>query len=222
MRNYDFIKFGECVQWKSDADDTCRTMQVCTPPHLAISDHTKINLIPSDKNEEEEVCTSYSVSAYELFPILSPFNEGYWHALQTAVSAGADSSVASTMLRNSNLTYEECLLLMQHIPSSKEQLFPIVSSLFPKESKSVSIVFKINWQGKDYPAKDFLLFKGTKEEEEVTVSTSGLGTELIDEESGLPISDEAEMLDNDIYYYMSEEELMNLSDEEIIATLESV
>lgn len=223
MRNYDFIKFGECVRWKDNINDTCRTMQVCNPPKYPIDDHTRISLITTEENEVEEIASSYSVCAYELFPVLRPFDEGYWHALQMALSAGADSTIVGAMLRSSNLTYEECLLLMQHTPSpsSKEQLFPIISSVFPGKLKFISLAFDITWEGKNYPAKDFILFKGTKEEEEVTVSTSELNMKLIDEEDGLPTSDEAEILDNDIYYYMSEEELMNLTDEEIITILEN-
>lgn len=115
MRKFDFIRFGECVQWKDNLTNTYRTMQVCTPFKQPVNGKTIINLITFDeRNEDENICNSYSVQAEKLIPVTTPFSEGYWYALQAALKAGADTPVISAMLRTANLTYEECLLHIQY------------------------------------------------------------------------------------------------------------
>lgn len=220
MRKFDFIRFGECVQWKDNLTNTYRTMQVCTPFKQPVNGKTIITLIPFDeRNEDENICNSYSVQAEELIPVTTPFSEGYWYALQAAFEAGADTPVISAMLRTANLTYEECLLHIQYSDTYKDELRTIVISLFPEESKTTSPIFQITWNGKEYPAKSLTIFKGTEKEEAVTVSVLNLQRELINEKTGANISVDAEELDGEIYFYLSNEE-MNLSDIEIITIVE--
>lgn len=217
MNKYQFIKFGECVQWMDNNTNRYRTMQVSTPTPFPINDDTQINLIPayeSDCNDEE--CKSYSVKANELIPLITPFHKGYWCALQAALKNNAGTDIVSAMIQSSNFTYEECILMLQNTDTFKDKLEQIINTLYPEESNQSLIT----WNGKDYPSKRFILFKGTNDEQEVTVSVVELGNELIDDETGLPISDEAEELDNSIYYYLDEGEI-NLSDTEIIEIVEN-
>lgn len=88
-----------------------------------------------------------------------------------------------------------------------------------EESTSYSPVSPIIWNRKEYPSKSLVIFKGTEDEQEVTVSVVELQNELIDSETDIPVSDEAEEVDGDIYYYLSESE-MSLTDNEIIAIIE--
>lgn len=220
MRKFDFIRFGECVQWKDNLTSTYRTMQICTPFKQPANGKTIINLIPFDERDKDEnISNSYSVQAEELIPVTTPFSEGYWYALQAALAAGADTPIISAMLRTANLTYEECLLHIQYSNTHKDELRTIVISLFPEESEATSPIFQITWNGKEYPAKSLTIFKGTEKEEAVTVSVLNLQSELINEKTGANISVDAEKLDGEIYFYLSNEE-MNLSDIEIIAIAE--
>lgn len=151
---------------------------------------------------------------------LTDFNRGYWCALQDAISNGADSTVITSMLKCAGFTYDEC---MHHIEASgfyKDKFLPIINSLFPEESKSFAEITMITWNGLQYPSKSLTIFKGDREEQEVTVSIEELQFELIDEAECTPISDEAESIDNTIYYYLSKEEF-KLSDDEIIEILEN-
>lgn len=84
---------------------------------------------------------------------------------------------------------------------------------------SYSPVSPIIWNGKEYPSKNLVIFKGTEDEQEITVSVEELQKELIGDETGAPISNEAEEVDGDIYYYLSESE-MSLPDNEIVAIVE--
>lgn len=220
MRTYNFIKFGEQVQWMDDTTNTCRIMQVCCPIPAPITDNSKIQIVSADDSDHvEEENNSYSVSASELFPLLTPYNNGYWNALQTALAAGADTTILSTMLRNSNLTFEECLLYMQYCNTYDDKLYSIVDSLFPEESKFFSHIQVITWNGQSYPSKTLTIFKGTKDEQEATISVTKLSHELIDDKTDIPVSDEAESLDGDIYFYLEEKEI-NLPDDDIIAIVE--
>lgn len=222
MRTYNFIKFGEHVLWMNDTTDTCRTMQVCCPLPNPITDNSKIELIPADDSSdyiEEEESKSYSVSASELFPLLTSYNNGYWNAFQTALTVGADTTILSAMLRNSSLTFEKCLLYMQYSSTYDNKLYSIVDSLFPEESKFFSHIQTISWNGKNYPSKTLTIFKGTNDEQEVTVSITQLSHELIDNKTSVPVSDEAESLDGEIYFYLEEKEI-HLSDDDIIAIVE--
>lgn len=151
---------------------------------------------------------------------LTEFNRGYWCALQDAVSNGADSTVIDSMLQCAGFTYEEC---MRHIENSdfyKEKLLPIIKSKFPEESKHYAEITMITWKNRQYPSKSLTIFKGDKEEQEVIVSIDELQLELLDEEECTPVSDEAESLDNTIYYYLTKEEF-ELPDDEIIEILEN-
>ncbi len=220
MKKYDFIRFGGLVQWKNDITDTCRIMQVCCPPPNPITGNTEIKLIPTDDSANtEEESKSYSVSAKELSPQITPFNYGYWCALQTAIRAGADTNVSIEILRDTRLTFEECLFYMQYSNSYTDKLYSIIDLLFPEESKHYSHIQTITWNEREYPTKKLTIFKNTKEEQEVTVSVTKLGHLLIDNEA--PISDEAEELDSCIFFYLLDQEI-NLPDEDIIEILESI
>lgn len=218
MNKYEFIKFGECLQWKDVTTGSCRKMQVCISPNLPINDETLIDLIPSD--EEDEGPSSYSVKACELIPILTEFNRGYWCALQDAISNGADTTVINSMLKCAGFTYDEC---MRHIEASdfyKDKLLPVIKSMFPEESKHFAEIEMITWNDRQYPSKSLTIFKGDKHEQEATVSIEELQFELLDEVECTPVSDEAEELDDQIYYYLSKEEF-ELPDDEIVEILEN-
>lgn len=221
MRKYDFIRFGQCVQWEDDITGICRTMQVCCPLPNPITDNVKIQLIPSDSdNYAEEESISYSASACELFPLSTPYNDRYWCALQTAMTVGADRTVLSEMLRKSNLTFEECLLYMQYSNSYSGKWYAIVDSVFPEESKYYSHIETITWNEKKYATKKLTIFKDTIDEKEVIISVIELEHKLIDRRNDIPISNEAKKMDADIYFYLREKEI-NLPDDEIIAIVES-
>ena len=68
-------------------------------------------------------------------------------------------------------------------------------------------------------SKTLTIFKGTKDEQEATISVTKLSHELIDDKTDIPVSDEAESLDEDIYFYLEEKEI-NLPDDDIIAIVE--
>ncbi|RHH14402.1 hypothetical protein DW228_06270 [Bacteroides fragilis] len=90
----------------------------------------------------------------------------------------------------------------------------------PKTEESVyAPILPITWKGKEYTSKTLVIFKDTKDEEVVTVSIIELEKELIDDETGAPVSNEAEEVDGDIYYYLSKIEML-LPDNDIIAIIE--
>lgn len=70
----------------------------------------------------------------------------------------------------------------------------------------------VNFQGKEYPIKEITLEDGSV----TLVSTEALDVALICDEDGMPISKEAEYIDNKIAYYFPEDELETLTNEEMI------
>ena len=90
----------------------------------------------------------------------------------------------------------------------------------PETGKSVyAPILPITWKKKEYASKPLVIFKDTEDEEAVTVSAIELEKELIDDETDPPVSNEAEEVDGDIYYYLSKSE-MHLPNNEIIAIVE--
>lgn len=218
MNKYDFIKFGDPVQWFDVSTDTFREMVVCCPVHLPVKADTRIELIPmkNDNDDPDEECTSYSAWADELVPWLSPFQEGYWEAVLDAEKSGADRNVLLAMLKILKLSLMECVYLM--LQSNACKLFPVLCQLFPEAEDMLTV---IKWEYDEYFARKLTIFRGTDEEEEILVSVTSLENRLIDSETGTPVSDEAEAVDAEIYCYLTDEEML-LSDERSITIAESV
>lgn len=215
MNRYDFIRFGGLVQWFDDSTDTCRKMQVCLPPKEPIDDNTKIGLIQTNEDECEETPTSHSVKASELFPWLEPYQEGYWRGVQEAEKSGADMNVLLAMLTSSQFCLMECTYLM--LQSNACKLFPALCQLFPEMEDMFQV---ITWEKQEYFARKLTIFRGTNDEQKILVSMTSLQDRLIDSDIGAPISDEAEEIDGDIYYYLTDNEMI-LPDETVIAMVES-
>lgn len=215
MNRYDFIKFGGYVQWADNSTDTLRKMQVCLPVKEPVGADTLIELISTDEDNPEEVGVSYPVRAAELLPWLDLFSNGYWQAMMTAETNGAGMNVLSAMLKESQLCLMESICLMLH--NNTYRLFPVLCQYFPE----VEDMFQtITWEDREYLTRKLTIFRGTHDEEEVMVSLISLENRLIDGETGVPISDEAEKVDGEIYYYLTNEE-MPLPDEQVIPIVES-
>ncbi len=215
MNKYDFIRFGESVQWFDDSADRFRIMQVCRPFNSPANDNTEISLIPSDEDECEEVCISYTVKASELLPYITPFHTGFWQALSEAQKNGASEATLLAVLRSLNIDMATCILLMYR--NDCYSLYPVICQLFPGTEDIFQV---ITWEGKDYPARKLTIFRGMPEEQEVLVSVTELSSKLIDSETDCPVSEEAEELDSTIYYYLTEDEI-RLPDQNIIVLVES-
>lgn len=215
MNRYDFIRFGGYVQWADDSTDTLRKMQVCLPVKDPVSADTLIELISTDEDNPEEVGVSYSVRAAELLPWLDLSSNGYWQAMMTAETNGAGMNVLAAMLKESQLCLMESIYLM--LQNDAYMLFPVLCHYFPK----VEDMFQtITWENREYLARKLTIFRGTHDEEDVLVSLISLENRLIDGETGVPISDEAEEVDGEIYYYLTDEEML-LPDEQVIPIVES-
>lgn len=215
MSRYDFIRFGGYVQWADDSTDTLRKMQVCLPVKDPVSADTLIELISTDEDNPEEVGVSYSVRAAELLPWLNLSSNGYWQAMMTAETNGAGMNVLSAMLKESQLCLMESIYLM--LQNDAYRLFSVLCHNFPE----VEDMFQtITWENREYLARKLTIFRGTHDEEDVLVSLISLENRLIDGETGAPISDEAEEVDGEIYYYLSNEEML-LPDEQVIPIVES-
>lgn len=215
MNRYDFIRFGGFVQWTDDNTDTFRKMQVCLPVKEPIEDDTIIELIASDGNRPEEASVSYSVRAAELLPWLNSFQEGYWKAVQEAEKNGAEENVLLAMLKSAKFCLMECVYLM--IQSDACKLYPILCQLFPEMKKMFQVIM---WEEREYPARKLIIFRGAKDEQKILVSVIRLQDRLIDSETGVAFSDEAEEMDGNIYYYLTDEE-MKLPDQRVISIVES-
>lgn len=216
MKKYDFLRFGGRVQWVDNSTGTIRKMQVCLSLQEPVEDNTRIELVAADEDSVGEVNISHSVRAAELIPWLNSFQEGYWKAIQEAEKSGADEEVLLAMLKSMSVGMTECIYLM--LQSDYYKLYPILSHLFLE----MEDVFKvIMWENRDYPARRLTIFKGTNDEREILVSVTRLEDKLIDSEAGAPVSDEAEEVDGDIYYYLTDEE-MRLPDKSIAMIVEGV
>lgn len=215
MSRYDFIRFGGYVQWADDSTDTLRKMQVCLPVKAPVSADTLIELISTDEDNPEEVGVSYSVRAAELLPWLDLSSNGYWQAMMAAETNGAGMNVLSAMLKESQLCLMESIYLM--LQNDAYRLFSVLCHNFPE----VEDMFQtITWENREYLARKLTIFRGTHDEEDVLVSLISLENRLIDDKTGAPISDEAEEVDGEIYYYLSNEEML-LPDEQVIPVVES-
>lgn len=80
--------------------------------------------------------------------------------------------------------------------------------------------YSINWLGKEYPAIDIVIFAGTENEQQVTISSTDLDAILLEDMDGSIASNEAIKLDETIAYYIEPEEF-NLTEEEIIKIVEA-
>lgn len=215
MNRYDFIKFGGLVQWADDNTDSCRKMKVCLPVRIPIGDNTSVELIAEGENIPEEVGRSYSVKASELLPWLNSFQKGYWKAVLEAERNGAGMNVLLAMLTSSQFGLMECVYLM--LQSNACKLFPVLCRLFPKAEDILQV---ITWGKQEYFARKLTIFQGTNDEQEILVSMTSLQDKLIDNDTGAPVSDEAEEVDGKIYYYLTDCEMI-LPDKRIITLVES-
>lgn len=80
--------------------------------------------------------------------------------------------------------------------------------------------YSINWLGKEYPAIDIVIFAGTDNEQQVTISSTELDAILLKDMDGSIASNEAMKLDETIAYYIEPEEF-DLTEEEIIKIVEA-
>ena len=215
MSRYDFIKFGGSVQWYDDTSGRYHTMKVCHPVPLPVSEDTVISLIPAKDEECEVICIPGSVKASELVPCPSSFDKGFWKALTETGKNGASDDVLLAVLCSSGMGVAEYIHLMYE--SNHYGLYPVLCHLFPETEEIFRI---ITWKGKDYPVRRLTIFKGTPEELEILVSVESLSRELIDDNTGVPVSDEAEEVDGQIYYYLADEEI-TLPDGRIVTITES-
>lgn len=85
MNKYYFVNIGAEVIWHPVNSDEKKVMQVCTSAPHPVENDTLVSLIFSDKKG------NVKVKAVELTPKLTDFNQGYWCALQDAVSNGVNS-----------------------------------------------------------------------------------------------------------------------------------
>ena len=214
MNRYDFIKFGGYVRWADDSTDTLRKMKVCLPVKEPVEDDTRIELTPTDEDNPEEIAVSYSVRAAELVPCVNPYQEGYWKAMMTAEESGACEDILLAMLKESSLCLMESVILM--LQSNACKLLPILCRLFPEVEDTF---LTITWKDKEYMARRLTIFRGTNDEENILVSLTSLEHKLIDD-VGAPFSDEAEAVDGEIYYYLTDEEML-LPEERLVAIAES-
>ena len=80
--------------------------------------------------------------------------------------------------------------------------------------------YSINWLGKEYPAIDIVIFAGTDNEQQVTISSTELDAILLEDMDGSIASNEAMKLDETIAYYIEPEEF-DLTEEEIVKIVEA-
>jgi len=80
--------------------------------------------------------------------------------------------------------------------------------------------YSINWLDKEYPAIDIVIFAGTDNEQQVTISSTELDAILLEDMDGSIASNEAMKLDETIAYYIEPEEF-DLTEEEIIKIVEA-
>ena len=142
------------------------------------------------------------------------FHEGYWQAMMTAEANSAGMEVLYAMLKESRLCFIESIYLM--LRNNAYGLFPILCQFFPK----VEDMFQtITWENREYLTRQLTIFRGTADEENILISLISLQNRLIDSRTGAPVSDEAEVVDGEIYYYLTDEDIL-LPDEQIIPIVE--
>lgn len=143
---------------------------------------------------------------------MTDFNQGYWCALQDAVSNGASDTVIQEMLRSAGFTYWECYWHIQNSDFQSEKIWSIIRGMFCQNPDY------IDWNGADYPIKTVVIFENTPDEEKVTVSIERLARQLLDD-MGNWSTREAEFVDEQIYFYL-DEDTFNMPDENIVEYLE--
>ena len=120
MNKYYFVNIGAEVIWHPVNSDEQKVMQICTSVSYPVENDTLVSLIFSDKRG------SVKVKASELTPKLTDFNQGYWCALQDAVSNGASDTVIQEMLRSAGFTYWECYWHIQNSDFQSEKIWSII------------------------------------------------------------------------------------------------
>lgn len=216
MDKYNFISIGQKV-WADiyEYGQNKTLMQVCTNVRGNIKDDTKVNLIMlSEEKMPEEILEAFSYRADELTPYIKPFDQGYWCALQDAVSNDVNNSTIIQMIKTAGFTYWDCYYLMKDSDFESERLKNIVHSMF---CQCPGLML---WEGKDYPTKVVTLFAGTENEETVKVATASFEKLLMNQDGNCK-NEEAVCIDNQIFYYMNDEEF-NYPDKDIIEILEDV
>ena len=124
MNKYYFVNIGAEVIWHPVNSDEKKVMQVCTSAPHPVENDTLVSLIFSDKKG------NVKVKAVELTPKLTDFNQGYWCALQDAVSNGASDTVIQEMLRSAGFTYWECYWHIQNSDFQSEKIWSIIRGMF--------------------------------------------------------------------------------------------
>ena len=206
MNKYYFVNIGAEVIWHPVNSDEQKVMQICTSVSYPVENDTLVSLIFSDKRG------SVKVKASELTPKLTDFNQGYWCALQDAVSNGASDTVIQEILRSAGFTYWECYWHIQNSDFQSEKIWSIIRGMFCQNPDY------IDWNGADYPIKTVVILENTPDEEKVTVSVERLSRQLLDD-MGNWSTREAESVDEQIYFYL-DEETFNMPDEDIVEYLE--
>ena len=181
-------------------------MQVCTSVPHPVENETPVSLIFTDKRG------NIQVKASQLAPKLTDFNQGYWCAIQDAISSGTSDTTIQEMLHSAGFTYWECYWHVQNSDFQSEKLWEIIRGMFCQNPDY------IDWNGADYPIKTVVIFENTPDEEEVTVSVERLGRQLLDD-MGNWSTREAEFVDGRIYFYL-DEETFNMPDIDIVEYLE--
>ena len=169
MNKYYFVNIGAEVIWHPVNSDEQKVMQICTSVSYPVENDTLVSLIFSDKRG------SVKVKASELTPKLTDFNQGYWCALQDAVSNGASDTVIQEMLRSAGFTYWECYWHIQNSDFQSEKIWSIIRGMFCQNPDY------IDWNGADYPIKTVVILENTPDEEKVTVSIERLARQLLDD-----------------------------------------
>lgn len=126
MNKYYFINIGAEVIWHPENSDEQKVMQICTSVSYPVENDTLVSLIFSDKKG------SVKVKADELTPKLTDFNQGYWCALQDAISNGASDMVIQEMLRSAGFTYWECYWHIQNSDFQSEKYGRLFVGCFAK------------------------------------------------------------------------------------------
>ena len=138
MNKYYFINIGAEVIWHPENSDEQKVMQICTSVSYPVENDTLVSLIFSDKKG------SVKVKADELTPKLTDFNQGYWCALQDAISNGASDMVIQEMLRSAGFTYWECYWHIQNSDFQSEKIWSIIRGMFCQNPDY------IDWNGVPY------------------------------------------------------------------------
>ena len=162
MNKYYFVNIGAEVIWHPVNSDEQKVMQICTSVSYPVENDTLVSLIFSDKRG------SVKVKASELTPKLTDFNQGYWCALQDAVSNGASDTVIQEMLRSAGFTYWECYWHIQNSDFQSEKIWSIIRGMFCQNPDY------IDWNGVPYcPVSEENHKKYVLSEGDVVVARTG-------------------------------------------------